>query len=193
MKPTSGVLIRCSPRCARRLSSSWSRTIARRWRWVRFFTVLPCRSRVSRNWFRSSGKKRPRQPRRKRPATPHKSSGWELSTRLPLAFFRSPCNRLRPCGNFLDVDIRTCCARIPASSEEKHSVSSPQMSAIISQTDFPGLKLRGRGKVRDIYELDDRLLIVATDRLSAFDVVLPTPIPDKGCVLTQLSLFWFIK
>jgi phosphoribosylaminoimidazole-succinocarboxamide synthase len=72
-------------------------------------------------------------------------------------------------------------------------VSSPQMSAVISQTDFPGLKLRARGKVRDIYELGDRLLIVATDRLSAFDVVLPTPIPDKGRVLTQLSLFWFKK
>lgn len=62
---------------------------------------------------------------------------------------------------------------------------------VISQTDFHGLKLRGRGKVRDIYELGDRLLIVATDRLSAFDVVLPSPIPDKGRVLTQLSLFWF--
>jgi phosphoribosylaminoimidazole-succinocarboxamide synthase len=67
------------------------------------------------------------------------------------------------------------------------------MSAVISQTDFPGLKLRARGKVRDIYEVGDRLLIVATDRLSAFDVVLPTPIPDKGRVLTQLSLFWFDK
>src|SRR6204780_2470034 len=67
------------------------------------------------------------------------------------------------------------------------------MSAVISQTDFPGLKLRARGKVRDIYELGDRLLIVATDRLSAFDVILPTPIPDKGKVLTQLSLFWFEK
>jgi phosphoribosylaminoimidazole-succinocarboxamide synthase len=67
------------------------------------------------------------------------------------------------------------------------------MSALISQTDFTGLKLRARGKVRDIYELGDRLLIVATDRLSAFDVVLPTPIPDKGRVLTQLSLFWFEK
>jgi phosphoribosylaminoimidazole-succinocarboxamide synthase len=64
---------------------------------------------------------------------------------------------------------------------------------VVSQTDFSGLKLRGRGKVRDIYELGDRLLIVATDRLSAFDVVLPTPIPDKGRVLTQLSLFWFEK
>ena len=48
-----------------------------------------------------------------------------------------------------------------------------------------------RGKVRDIYDLGERLLIVATDRLSAFDVVLPTGIPDKGRVLTQLSLFWF--
>jgi phosphoribosylaminoimidazole-succinocarboxamide synthase len=67
------------------------------------------------------------------------------------------------------------------------------MSSVVSQTDFPGLKLRGRGKVRDIYDLGDRLLIVATDRLSAFDVVLPTPIPDKGKVLTQLSLFWFEK
>jgi phosphoribosylaminoimidazole-succinocarboxamide synthase len=68
------------------------------------------------------------------------------------------------------------------------------MNTVIAQTNFPGLKLRGRGKVRDIYEVGgDRLLIVATDRLSAFDVVLPTPIPDKGRVLTQLSLFWFEK
>jgi len=72
-------------------------------------------------------------------------------------------------------------------------VASPKMSPVVLQTDFPGLKLRGRGKVRDIYELGDRLLIVATDRLSAFDVVLPTPIPDKGRVLTQLSIFWFEK
>ena len=72
-------------------------------------------------------------------------------------------------------------------------MASPQMSAVISQTDFAGLKLRARGKVRDIYELGDQLLIVATDRLSAFDVVLPTAIPDKGPVLTQLSLFWFEK
>ena len=67
------------------------------------------------------------------------------------------------------------------------------MNSVISETNFPGLKLRGRGKVRDIYEVGDKLLIVATDRLSAFDVVLPTPIPDKGKVLTQLSLFWFEK
>ena len=65
------------------------------------------------------------------------------------------------------------------------------MSAVVWQTDFPALPLRSRGKVRDLYEVGEDLLIVATDRLSAFDVVLPTPIPDKGRVLTQLSLFWF--
>jgi phosphoribosylaminoimidazole-succinocarboxamide synthase len=72
-------------------------------------------------------------------------------------------------------------------------VASPKMNLAISQTEFPGLSLRGRGKVRDIYDMGNELLIVATDRLSAFDVVLPTPIPDKGRVLTQLSLFWFEK
>lgn len=61
----------------------------------------------------------------------------------------------------------------------------------LRQTNFPGLTPSARGKVRDIFDLGDRLLIVATDRLSAFDVVMPTPIPDKGLVLTQLSLFWF--
>jgi phosphoribosylaminoimidazole-succinocarboxamide synthase len=65
------------------------------------------------------------------------------------------------------------------------------MNAVVWQTDFPGLPLLARGKVRDIYEADGTLLLVATDRLSAFDVVLPTPIPDKGRVLTQLSAFWF--
>lgn len=64
-------------------------------------------------------------------------------------------------------------------------------SHVVSTTDFSTLKLKGRGKVRDIYDLGDRLLIVATDRISAFDVVMPDPIPDKGKVLTQLSRFWF--
>jgi phosphoribosylaminoimidazole-succinocarboxamide synthase len=59
------------------------------------------------------------------------------------------------------------------------------------ETNLPDAKLWRRGKVRDVYDLGDRLLIVATDRISAFDVVLPTGIPDKGRVLTQLSLFWF--
>jgi len=62
---------------------------------------------------------------------------------------------------------------------------------VIKETRFAGIAPAARGKVRDIYDLGDKLLIVATDRLSAFDVVLPTPIPDKGRVLTQLSLFWF--
>ena len=61
----------------------------------------------------------------------------------------------------------------------------------VTETELPGLTLLGRGKVRDIYDLEDRLLIIATDRISAFDSVLGTPIPDKGRVLTQLSLFWF--
>ncbi|HRP87044.1 MAG TPA: phosphoribosylaminoimidazolesuccinocarboxamide synthase [Gammaproteobacteria bacterium] len=65
------------------------------------------------------------------------------------------------------------------------------MSAMF-QSDLPGLELLHRGKVRDVYAVDDRtLLIVATDRLSAFDVVLPDPIPHKGEILTQTALFWF--
>lgn len=62
---------------------------------------------------------------------------------------------------------------------------------VVTQTHFPGLKLRNRGKVRDIYEFEDSLLIVATDRLSAYDVVMSQGIPFKGKVLTQISEFWF--
>jgi phosphoribosylaminoimidazole-succinocarboxamide synthase len=62
---------------------------------------------------------------------------------------------------------------------------------VVRETKFAGISPAARGKVRDIYDASDKLLIVATDRLSAFDVILPTPIPDKGRVLTQLSLFWF--
>lgn len=65
------------------------------------------------------------------------------------------------------------------------------MQDTIFETNFNDLKLYKRGKVRDIYDLQDYFLIVATDRLSAFDVVLPDPIPEKGKVLTKLSLFWF--
>ena len=64
-------------------------------------------------------------------------------------------------------------------------------SGVVSTTEFKNLSLKGRGKVRDIYDLGDKLLIVASDRISAFDVVMPNPIPDKGRVLTQLSKFWF--
>jgi phosphoribosylaminoimidazole-succinocarboxamide synthase len=62
---------------------------------------------------------------------------------------------------------------------------------VVSITEFKSLTLKGRGKVRDIYDLGDQLLIIATDRISAFDVVMPNPVPDKGKVLTQLSKFWF--
>ncbi len=66
-------------------------------------------------------------------------------------------------------------------------------SSICYRTELKGLKQPRRGKVRDIYEYEDKVLLVATDRISAFDVVLPTPIPMKGAVLTQLSRFWFDK
>jgi len=59
------------------------------------------------------------------------------------------------------------------------------------QTNFNDIKLLRRGKVRDVYEIDDYLLIVATDRVSAFDVVLPNGVPGKGKVLTQISIYWF--
>jgi phosphoribosylaminoimidazole-succinocarboxamide synthase len=64
-------------------------------------------------------------------------------------------------------------------------------SRIVLQTDFPELTLHARGKVRDLYNLNGQLLFVATDRISAFDYVLASGIPEKGRVLTQLSLFWF--
>jgi phosphoribosylaminoimidazole-succinocarboxamide synthase len=63
--------------------------------------------------------------------------------------------------------------------------------SVILETRLPGLELYAKGKVRDVYRIDDRLLIVATDRISAFDYILPTGIPDKGKVLTRLSVFWF--
>ena len=65
------------------------------------------------------------------------------------------------------------------------------MSAGMSTIDLPGITKFKSGKVREVFDLGDTLLFVATDRLSAFDVILPDPIPDKGKVLTQISLFWF--
>ena len=70
-------------------------------------------------------------------------------------------------------------------------MNSTEYPAILLETDLPGVERYGRGKVRDVYHVDDRLLIVATDRISAFDYILATGIPDKGRVLTQLSIFWF--
>src|ERR1700721_2873644 len=71
-------------------------------------------------------------------------------------------------------------------------MSPKLLDPVVLQTDFPDLRLLASGKVRDVYQLDDeRLLFVATDRISAFDYVLATGIPHKGRVLTQISLFWF--
>ncbi|PYQ01999.1 MAG: phosphoribosylaminoimidazolesuccinocarboxamide synthase [Acidobacteria bacterium] len=71
------------------------------------------------------------------------------------------------------------------------SLNRIDASRPLLETRMPGLRWWRRGKVRDVYDLGDRLLIVATDRISAFDVVLPSGVPAKGIVLTQLSLFWF--
>jgi len=65
------------------------------------------------------------------------------------------------------------------------------MPNAVVETSLEGLKLLWRGKVRDVYDLGERLLVVATDRISAFDVVLPTPVPEKGKLLTQVSASWF--
>ena len=65
------------------------------------------------------------------------------------------------------------------------------MKTPVSETDFQDLNLIKRGKVRDIYDLGENLLMVATDRISAFDVIMPDPVPDKGIILTQISLYWF--
>ena len=73
----------------------------------------------------------------------------------------------------------------------KEPVKSTQSPMILLETNLPGVTRHARGKVRDVYQVDGKLLIVATDRISAFDYILPTGIPDKGRVLTQLSIFWF--
>jgi phosphoribosylaminoimidazole-succinocarboxamide synthase len=79
---------------------------------------------------------------------------------------------------------------LPPSKNPEGSVKSIE-EQIILETSLPGVERFSQGKVRDVYTVGDRLLIVATDRISAFDCVLPTGIPDKGRVLTQMSVFWF--
>ncbi|MEY4377307.1 MAG: hypothetical protein RJB26_1857, partial [Pseudomonadota bacterium] len=73
-------------------------------------------------------------------------------------------------------------------------MSSCSSSSALFESELPHLKLLHRGKVRDVYEADEQhLLIVTTDRLSAFDVILPNPIPGKGQVLTEVANFWFAR
>jgi phosphoribosylaminoimidazole-succinocarboxamide synthase len=90
-----------------------------------------------------------------------------------------------------NIDFAVHWVRMLDTRSGAHLVRTTSATKVIRETNFAGIAPAARGKVRDIYDLGDRLLIVATDRLSAFDVVMPTPIPDKGRVLTQLSLFWF--
>ena len=80
--------------------------------------------------------------------------------------------------------------KCPPSENPKGAVH-PIKNPVLLETDLPGIDLHARGKVRDVYQVGEQLLIVATDRISAFDYILPTGIPDKGKVLTQLSIFWF--
>ena len=70
-------------------------------------------------------------------------------------------------------------------------IGRERMEQIILKTDFQDIPLIKRGKVRDIYDLGEHLLLVATDRISAFDVILPNGIPGKGRVLTKISVYWF--
>ena len=105
--------------------------------------------------------------------------------------------------NFGAVKISSPTPLTNQSGKLKYATDSPKRFAnceqlnrtsndVLLQTDFPQLQLFASGKVRDLYKVgDDRLLFVATDRISAFDYVLATGIPQKGRVLTQLSLFWF--
>src|SRR5207248_2592566 len=87
-------------------------------------------------------------------------------------------------------DFALRCARMLLTLSGELSIVSPAPAMkVLRETQFAGLTPAVRGKVRDVYDLGEKLLIVATDRLSAFDVILPTPIPDKGRVLTQLSLY----
>jgi len=81
------------------------------------------------------------------------------------------------------------CESLSATRDEAHNPAMP----VLLSTALPGLPAPRSGKVRDVYDLGDALLIVATDRISAFDVVMPNGIPDKGRILNQMSAFWFEK
>src|SRR5438552_8221186 len=95
--------------------------------------------------------------------------------------------------NSTPVPLASRCAALECFSLCRENFSVPAIPAmrVLSETHFAGLQPAARGKVRDIYDLGGQLLIVANDRLSAFDVILPTTITEKGRVLKQLSLLWF--
>jgi phosphoribosylaminoimidazole-succinocarboxamide synthase len=93
--------------------------------------------------------------------------------------------------NFPSLALRVGVSDFPRSTDATHTqMKESVMNVPVLETALPGLPVR-RGKVRDIYDLGDCLLMISTDRISAFDWVLPSGIPDKGRVLTQISAFWF--
>jgi len=87
-----------------------------------------------------------------------------------------------------NAKIHFCDSPMNGCIKERKMIDRPLM-----KSNFPALQLAGTGKVRDIYTVGSELLIVATDRISAFDVVMPNPIPGKGAILTKMSAFWFHK
>src|ERR1039458_7214952 len=91
---------------------------------------------------------------------------------------------------FIDIAARRVIICIVPPIEARGSVNSSHKPARL-ETELPGVERIAQGKVRDVYDLGEHLLSVATDRISAFDYILATGIPDKGRVLTQLSVFWF--
>src|SRR5205807_8644324 len=106
-------------------------------------------------------------------------------TTIPAIETQKTSNAQRPtsnieCRNLLDV-------RRSALDVRRSEMQAPTQSSI----DLPGIKKMRSGKVREVFDLGQTLLFVATDRISAFDVILPDPIPHKGAVLNQLSAFWF--
>lgn len=100
------------------------------------------------------------------------------------------CPLARRAAGCYDSDLSSRALSRLADPRTHECTNAMVTDPVLLQTNVAGLRLRGRGKVRDIYELDDRLLIVATDRISAFDYILASGIPNKGRVLTQMTLFW---
>ena len=100
-------------------------------------------------------------------------------------------SRKKLCGFAFDKPARRAYDLIYSPDRQPEGIVKSTRNEIILHTELPGVEQYGSGKVRDVYAVDGKLLIVATDRISAFDYILATGIPDKGKVLTQLSIFWF--
>src|SRR5258706_7860945 len=139
---------------------------------------------------RSHGRARHRAPRRRSRGTPRSPPARRPPCpSIASSFLTLVSGRCKNAGPMPDRPCMVAATRRETPKEERMNQNS---SEPVFETALTGLTLLHRGKVRDIYALDaDLMLIVTTDRLSAFDVVLPDPIPAKGRVLTQISNFWF--